>query len=45
MAPPVVMQRNEANQVTCIDGMQMSLLAVDPQGCGYNDGDAWTISY
>lgn len=45
MAPSIIIQRNEANQVTCIDAMQMALLAADPQGCGYNDDDAWTISY
>ena len=45
MTPSIIMQRNEANQVTCIDAMQMALLATDPQGCGYNDRDAWTSSY
>jgi len=45
MAPSIIIQRNEANQVTCIDAMQMALLATDPRGCGYNDGDAWTTSY
>jgi len=45
MTPSIIIQRNEANQVTCIDAMQMALLATDPQGCGYNDRDAWTSSY